>query len=353
MERRQCSPRRGDVILVGVLALLGLLLVPAAGGSSQTGTAECPSRGGAQIVQSIRTPGRPSFLHLDRDTLWVSISPRNALTQRAAIAAVDTRSGRIRRILRLPFGDVYQFVPAFGSLWVTGYSTQRAYQTVLRVDPSSGRVVAKIRSTHLLGSKIAATTDAVWINGADVYGKNPDEAGVRYVYKINPRTNSIVRRVRLPRTTVVDLLGQGRSLWASGWYGVVKLSSTGRVQFAQAFDGSGWSVAVTPGVVWVAQPWFGNRRDRSSQKPAHRLLRISVSGPRHVTVIEVGTQPGGVSAAAGDVWVAAAGGLARIDADHLPPKLVSVPVAARMMYHVAFAGGVWVALRSGRVAKIC
>ena len=258
----------------------------------------------------------------------------------------------MRRRLRLPFNP-YQLAYGFGSLWVTGDSDRPAYRGLLRIDARSGHVVAAIRGKRLLGSKLAATSDAVWINGADVYGKDPDEAGVRYVYKVDPRRNAIVRTVRLPRTTVVDLLAEGRSLWAAGWYGVVKLSSSGRVLFQQPFDGSGWSVAVTPGVVWVAQPLFGNRRDRSTQRPARRLLRIATTGPRQVTVIELGGQPGGVSAAAGTVWVAAEGGLARIDARRLPLTLTSVPTGGGLTYHEAFAGGVWAGSRDGRIVKIC
>jgi len=84
------------------------------------------------------------------------------------------------------------------------------------------------------------------------------------------------------------------------------------------------------------------------------LLRIPVAAPSRATVVELQTQPGGVSAAAGVVWVGANAGLARLDATQLPPALTTVPVDVKPNYHAAFPGGVWVSeLHANRVSKIC
>jgi hypothetical protein len=135
---------------------------------------------------------------------------------------------------------------------------------------------------------------------------------------------------------------------------VVHLSASGRVLFDRPIDGSGWSLALTPGVVWVAQPWLGERPVRRQDRPARRLLRITVAAPSRQTVVELSTQPGGVSAAGGVVWVGGNGGLARLDAARLPPTLTDVPVNVRPSYHVAFPGGVWISEHdANRVSKIC
>jgi hypothetical protein len=315
----------------------------------------CPSSSEGAVVQTLRMPGRPGFLLLAKNTLWVAIASARP-SGRGALVRIDARSGRVQRIFRLPVNP-YQLAFGFGSLWVTGETTNRRYQgRLLRIDPSTGRVLRLIRGPQTLGAKIATTSDAVWIGGADIFPHGHSErAGVRFVYKIDPRRNAVVRRVRLPaQATVIDLQGDGRSLWSAGWWGVVKLSAAGRVLFVQRIDGSGWSLAQTPGAVWVAQPFFGSRPVRRQDRPARRLLRIATSGARRISVMELQTQPGHVSSAAGVVWVTANGGLARIDLAEMPPTLTTVPVDFSPNYHVPFAGGLWVSdLRANRVHKIC
>jgi hypothetical protein len=315
----------------------------------------CPSSSGAAVVQTLRMPGRPGFLLLVKNTLWVAIASARP-SGRGALVGIDARSGRVQRMFRLPVNP-YQLAFGFGSLWLTGETTNRRYQgRLLRIDPGTGRVLRLIRGPQTLGAKIATTSEAVWIGGADTFPPGHSErAGVRFVYKIDPRRNAVVRRVQLPaQATVITLQGDGRALWSAGWWGVVKLSAAGRVLFVQRIDGSGWSLAQTPGAVWVAQPFFGSRPVRKQDHPARRLLRIATSGARRISVMDLQTQPGHVSSAAGVLWVTANGGLARIDAAEMPPTLTKVPVDFSPNYHVPFAGGLWVSdLRANRVHKIC
>jgi hypothetical protein len=302
----------------------------------------------------VGVPGRPGFLLLKGNDLWVALAAR-AVSGRGAVARVDARSGRVERVFRLPI-DPYQLVVGFGSLWVTGSTNDPRYRGVLRVDLRSGRLVRVVRGPRALGSKLAVTADAVWVGGADIYPKGHSEkAGVRFVYEIDPRRNAVVRTVRLPgQATVISLVGAGRTLWSVGWWGVVHLSASGRVLFRSPIDGSGWSLALTPGVVWVAQPWLGKRPVRRQDRPARRLLRIPLATPSRRSVVELPIQPGGVSAAGGVVWVGGQGRLARLDAAQPPPAVADVRVKLQAVYHVAFPGGVWISeLDANRVSKIC
>jgi hypothetical protein len=339
---------------LGWIAVGLALLIAGAATASRSRPTACATSGGASVVARVRLPGRPGFLLLKGNDLWVAIAAR-AASGRGALARVDSRSGRVERVFRLPI-DPYQLAVGFGSLWVTGATNDQRYRGVLRVDPRTGRVLRVIRGPRALGSKLAATSSAVWVGGADIYPKgHSEQAGVRFVYEIDPRRNAVVRRVRLPgQATVIALVGAGRTLWSVGWWGVVHLSASGRVLFQRPIDGSGWSLALTPGVVWVAQPWFGERPVRRQDRPARRLLRIPVAAPSRATVVELQTQPGGVSAAAGVVWVGANAGLARLDAAQLPPALATAPVDVKPNYHAAFPGGVWVSeLHRNRISKIC
>jgi hypothetical protein len=337
------------------LALLIASAVVVTGADAGTASrTACPSANGPAVVAQARVPGRPGFLLPKGNDLWVAVAaPRTS--GRGAVARVDARSGRLTRVLRLPI-DPYQLAVGFGSLWVTGATNDPRYRGVLRVDPRSGRVLRVIRGPRALGSKLAATSRAVWVGGADIYPKGHSErAGVRFVYEIDPRRDAVVRRVRLPgQATVIALVGAGSSLWSVGWWGVVKLSASGRVLFRHPIDGSGWSLALTPGVVWIAQPWLGERPVRRQDRPARRLLRIPVAAPSRESVVELQDQPGGVSAAAGVVWVGANGQLERLNAAELQPTPTSVRLKLIPTYHVAFPGGVWVSERyTNRVSKVC
>jgi hypothetical protein len=342
---------------IGLVSVAAGIVVAGAAAPSQSqvrAASGCPSASGATVVTRARVPGRPRFLFLKGNDLWVAVAaPR--VFGRGWVARVDARSGRLERVLRLPV-DPDQLAVGFGSLWVTGATNEQRYRGVLRIDPRSGRVLRVVRGPRALGSKLATTSRAVWVGGADIYPKGHSEkAGVRFVYEIDPRRNAVVRSVRLPgQATVISLVGDGSSLWSVGWWGVVKLSASGRVLFRHPIDGSGWSLALTPGVVWVAQPWLGERPVRRQDRPARRLLRIPVAAPSRATVVELETQPGGVSAAAGVVWVGGDGRLARLDAAQVPPTLTSVPLSLTPTYHVAVPGGAWIAERdANRVSKIC
>jgi hypothetical protein len=329
-------------------------VVAASAGAETASRTACPSANSPSVVAMVPVPGRPGFLLPKGNDLWVAVAAPRA-SGRGAVARVDARSARVERVLRLPI-DPYQLAVGFGSLWVTGQTNDQRYRGVLRIDPRSGRVVRVIRGPRALGSKLAATSRAVWVGGADIYPKGHSEkAGVRFVYEIDPRRNAVARRVRLPgQATVIALVGAGSSLWSVGWWGVVKLSASGRVLFRRPIDGSGCSLALTPGVVWVAQPWLGTRPVRRQDRPARRLLRIPVAAPSREAVVELMNQPGGVSAAARVVWVGGNGQLERLNAATLPPTPTSVRLKLIPNYHVAVPGGVWVSERyTNRVSKVC
>jgi hypothetical protein len=352
----QVAAARARSVLLTLLGFAVALALPAASSSLSGTSGVCPSPSGQELVQRVRMPGQPRFLLLTREALWVTIAASRP-SGRGMLARIDPRSGQIQRTFPLPV-DPSRVGFGFGSLWITGESNTDRYRfPVLRVDPRSGRVVSVIRGPRLFGVALGITSDAVWVGGNDIapQGKG-DQTLMRWIFKIDPGKNTVVHSVHLKPTTAIELVGDQHSLWATGWGGVARLSDSGRLLFQQRFNGSGWSLALTPGAVWIAQPFFGNR-DPRSQRPARRILRIATSGPRHVEVLALDVPPGKVSAAAGVVWVGPAiwsnGELTRIDATRTPPTLTSVAgvVANRLQ---AFPGGVWVAERDANVlAKIC
>ena len=334
-------------------AIAAALLVPTSPSSRLLGYGgRCPSGSGAEIVTRVQLPGRPGFLLLRDRTLWVAIASDQP-GGRGQLARVDARTGRIERLFRLP-NNPYRIAYGFGSLWVTGEvrPASRRFAGVLRLDPRTGRVLRVIRGPVLLGAAIAATPEGIWVGGGDVYAPgHPNQAGVRYVFEIDPRRNAVVRRVRLKATTVIDLLAEHRSLWATGWGGVVKLSPTGRVVFRQPFYGSGWALARASGAVWVAQPFSGTR-DPRTQRRARRLLRVTIR-PRRLTTVELEVAPGDVDAEDGIVWLGV-NGLARIEGRETPPTPQTLTLDVHPNRIAAFRGGAWIdELGTRTLTKIC
>jgi hypothetical protein len=300
------------------------------------------------------------------ETLWVAIAgqhnPRTgAILRGGALAAVDIKTGNLSRRLRLPI-DPTELAVGFGSVWVLGNPMKRRPRGLLRIDPRTGRVIAAVAMPRGW-SRIAATTDAVWVGGGDITPGRPRRPGVpertsvRFVYKIDPRRNAIVQRVLLPGgMTVLDLDAEGTSLWAGGWWGVAELSNAGRVLFHAAYGGAGWSMARTRGVVWVTLPWTGRpyQRRQDNAHRAQQLLRVSTSSrTSRPKAIELSHWPGGVEAAGGTVWLGGGDVLARVDDSVSPPTVVPTGVAVRPTAMEPFAGGVWIAeLTKRRLTKV-
>jgi hypothetical protein len=334
---------------IGLLAILATCLLA----SADSGSA---SRRTACTPLTVSLPHKPgSVLLLRNDALWVT-TQNAGVRSRSRLLRLDSRSGRVRASFPLPLKP-YRLVAAFGSLWLTGENTRatRRYGgAVLRIDPRTGRVTSVITGERRFGAALAATTNAVWVGGGDIVpvGKYTDL--VRWVFEIDPHKNEVVRIVKLRPTTVIDLLADGPYVWATGWGGVVKLSRKGRVLFRQRFDGSGWALARSPGAVWVAQPFFGNRNPRT-QRQARRLLRVATIKPRRVDVVELRSPPVAVFAAAGTVWLGTADGrLMRASASEVPPMLTNVPIDFVPTALAPFPGGAWIAERDrALLRRIC
>lgn len=302
---------------------------------------------------SVPLPSKPGKMLLSKGTLWVGIQGARP-GRPGRLLALDPSSGRLRRTIRLPVSPL-RFVTGFGSLWLTGGGGPR-YSGVLRLDPRSGRVLRVIRGAHSLGSALAATRHGIWVGGADTFPKgHPEKSGVYFVYKIDPRENAVVKRVRL-RSTVIDLVGDGPALWVTGWVAVPKLSDAGRVLFRQPIVGLGSSIGRAGEGVWVAHTFNGSRTDRQPP-PARELYRIREHSKPHMTRIPLAEEaPWQVSAAAGVAWVAAGWSSHQVlwlD-DTRTPSPTAVPVAGIVKGVQATGRGAWVAQsKPNRLSRIC
>jgi hypothetical protein len=213
----------------------------------------------AAAAPTLRFASPPSGLALARRSLWVSVAGDGVLlrldartgrrTLRLAVHRADARalgggklaaasdalwvaapvhvdddptvgnaSGWIGRVdlprPRLRITQVHDDPPseiAVGpaGVWVSGGRTLR------RVDPTSGRVVARSRLGHLLGA-VAVGANDVWV----------DEPNAGRLLRIDPTTRAVRASIAIGRSTAGSSLALGGTLWAATDSGVVGVDPT-------------------------------------------------------------------------------------------------------------------------------
>jgi hypothetical protein len=334
------------------------LAVPAAvvsASSSEQSRRACGGSAAPTLALTVRLRSRPGPMLLAGRTLWVGINGVRP-GRPGRLLRLDAQTGRVLRSFRLPV-DPLRLAAGFGSLWLTGQGGDRRFAGVLRLDPRTGRVTAVVRRRLGLGTALATTAHAVWVGGPDRFPPgHPERSGVYFVYKIDPRSNTVARRFRL-RSTVIDLVGERRSLWVAGWYAIVRLSESGRVLLRQPVTGSAWSIALAGDGVWAAHTFYGTRRSPGVPPAARELFRIRDRSSPRLTVVDLEASPWQVSSAKGVVWVARgefSRAVERLRDARPPAPLGTVAIPGIVIGLQATADGAWVAqLRPNQLDKIC
>lgn len=176
---------------------------------------------------------------------------------RTTLVGIDPRTMTTRTIA-LPFGKIGGFAPGEGAVWVssTGGCPSKG-GCVLRVDPSSGHITARISGVPALAI-VATGGGAVWASDGTS------------VVRIDPKTDRVAQRIELPPPLVGS--GDPRSLYGSGL------------------------LAVAPGFVWVTATVNGRNT---------YLERIDVGSGRLVANrVPVADDPNAMAATGRTVWVA-------------------------------------------------
>ena len=170
-----------------------------------------------------------------------------ATEETAGLASVDaaTQTASAPVPLLAPGGLAYSaqgIAYGFGSLWIGGGLPDGL--VLLRVDPSTERIVSSARVGSFARHSIAVDKDGVWVS---------DQLDNRVV-EIDPRTMRIERRVSIGGPT--GIAAGGGSLWVCGAddNGVWRLKAKSRYR-ARTLIPTGAdpvAVAVGQGMVWAA-----------------------------------------------------------------------------------------------------
>jgi peptide/nickel transport system substrate-binding protein len=205
------------------------------------------------------------------------------------VEEIDADSGKVVRHVTIQGGRSEGGVAyGAGSLWLASGNG------VIRVDPKSGRILARFR--------VAAITDGVRIvfAGGAVYAVNPGNGAV---VKIDPVANQETHHIML-HGSVTDLAVGGGSVWVSivpG--GVVRLSEAALgLQGTLAAGSNPNQISFGGGALWMSDP------------TANVVARIAqVSGSRE-TLAGRGADPATAAYHDGLVWVAASPSLPPLSA---------------------------------------
>ena len=290
-----------------VMVLVGLVLVGrlSAGGlrssgppavSTESRQAAPPPRSTTPSPVTLRLPlGRVDALAVQGDAVWAAHG--------CVISRVDARSGRVVAAVRLTPTRIGCFVVGMaagaGALWVS-LSGQR----LLRVDPTSNRVVASLAMADPLAAP-AVTAGGVWTVccWSGVATRHP--AG--WLVRVDPASTREAARVRLPGLPTAVGAGPG-GIWVTGAGGPIWRvdPAGGRVVATVAVPGGlgglpgrtgrageVGDVLVGPHAVWVSNPARG------------QVLRVDPARNRLVraAVFHRGELIGpSLAAAGGQVW---------------------------------------------------
>jgi virginiamycin B lyase len=136
----------------------------------------------------------PSSIAGDGRSVWVADNASGGL------ARIDPRTDRV--VQRVPLGaDPFAIALGEGSLWVTAYFHDP--HEVLRVDPSSGRVLATITDLPLGGGTgIAVGEGGVWV--ACTYARS--------LVRIDPSTNRVAAAIPVQEYPLAVSAGRG-AVW--------------------------------------------------------------------------------------------------------------------------------------------
>ena len=244
------------------------------------------------VVKVFRAGARPSDLAVGAGALWVGSRGTGWPNVTARLSRVDPESGAITRTVRLPAGTGDGTGPpstgyprvavGAGAVWASNPD-----ETVSRIDPATGRLVARI-DVGVPQSAIAAGAEGVWF----LNWEN------RAVTSIDPSTNQVGEEIVLDSPFLQAIAVGAGSVWVTSpqdgrlWRIEPGRSSTARS--IQLEVGAGY-LAFGDGAAWVAN---------------YRTGIVSRIDPRTNAVtarVQVGASQALV-AGAGAAWVSTAAG---------------------------------------------
>jgi ABC-type transport system substrate-binding protein len=289
------TPRRGRrrLLLSGavVLAAVGAAIAGLLASRNEPAKAQALAfRPSALNVLDARTrhvqERVPFGTRLDVGDTWsdVAVTGRSAwilLGARHRLLRIDVPTGRVVRIVKLPFQPGARLLTALGSVWVT----QDLGPSLLRIDALTGKIERRFTfPQESLGAGLTYGAGALWLT------LGPD--GRSDVARVDPHSGRVLRRFATGSRWLT--FGDG-AVWAvDPGNGVVTKIDPVENTIAARTKLHGWAsdVAVGGGIVWV------------SVIPDSVVFRLSEDDLSVQGTSPTGPDPQRISFAAGKLWIA-------------------------------------------------
>jgi hypothetical protein len=333
-DRRRSAPRRALARSRRPLALglaTAAAVVAAVVGLAILGRTPDPVVTAPRVVATIKIGGIPRAAALGAESVWVTDA--DGLLRR-----VDPRAGRVVAPVRA--GTSATSVAASDdAVWIVAAVDEAGHDVrLMRIDPSTNRVVARIGHFSWYGATLAAAPDAIWLQ-RDGQAPGP-------LRRLDPATNRM--EGDFGRRWLTTMAADGGRLWTLSWEGVLEWrdSTTGRLlgrrpDFPPRPPGGPWkhSIAADGGGAWVATGQDG------------AITRVASDGDV-VLRAEVGAN-GPIALAGGSLWITRNDGTDRnVQIARVDPATGRVtgriPVGARMpMQLLAVGDDLWAVLSDG------
>jgi len=267
---------------------------PSVSATSSTGVVESPlpsasipaaAQIDARIEQiHVGNPIAPRWFASDGRSLWVH--------EDTGLVRLDLKTSAI--VGRVPMDPIdYGYVTSgAGAIWQTDFDRN----TVVRIDPTTGKVVASIPLPDDSAPEgVAVTPGAVWV--ADHHGGA--------ISRLDPKTNRVVATIPVGPTGADGPLTmtagpEGVWVYVPNMRSVVRIDpATNRVGLLVPLDGP---VASDGKEVWIG----------AGPNGLPQVVRIDPDSGKIITAVTLETGSGNLAVGLGSVWVMS-GGITRID----------------------------------------
>jgi DNA-binding beta-propeller fold protein YncE len=296
------------------LLLLTVLALTACGGGNTK-----PRR--PTVVAKIET-GQPVGLAAGFDSIWV------ADHREETVSRIDPESNRVAWRIRLGTFPA-DLAAGAGAVWVPVLEGFR----LARVDPGTNRETASWPGVYT-----AATTGSGSAWALHYEGGTRDWGGNwqgHTVVRIDPRTNRIAARIRLPRVLNDNAIAFGEgAVWVLEARKAIRIDpKTNRPVLRVRLPGDPIGVAVGEGAVWVSLD-------------DGRVARIDPGRRRVTATIRTGTHTEYLTVGAGAVWAGNVNDIANSTLSEIDPEtndvVHTIPICDGPQGLVVAFGDVWV-----------
>ena len=248
-----------------------------------------------------------------------------------------------------------------GGVWVSAHPADGPPYELVRLDPVTGEVVARIDvpalpSWEVGGGGLLALPSGVWVTGAIDRADGAGCCGDAFVFRVDPTTNEVAERIDLGPGSGADLWINGSGLWVLIFQdapdpsiAVVRLDPVSFDEVARIPLPSDWAKQVFSfdGSIWV----HGNRQGTSEEQGVvpDVLFQIDPATNRYVGRVGLPTEEFTLAVDGTSIWQRAVDGVIRVDP---AGALTRVPLSGLEDFccsHIASdgGGGLWAIARSG------